>query len=167
MSSIWNKFGDKYLSKIKIGYIKVTYPDGIEKDYGIKGHMDVELSIKDSSFFRRLAFYGDIGFAESYMDGDFECSDLTKLIQIAILNSDVLQTNSEDEKSFSLYNALPWFNKIKHSLRKNSKTRSQKNISQHYDLSNEFFKLMLDDTMMYSGAIFSDKNEDLYAAQKI
>jgi len=166
MSSIWNKFGDKYLSKIKIGYIKVTYPDGIEKDYGIKGHMDVELSIKDSSFFRRLAFYGDIGFAESYMDGDFECSDLTKLIQIAILNSDVLQTNSEDEKSFSLYNALPWFNKIKHSLRKNSKTRSQKNISQHYDLSNDFFKLMLDDTMMYSGAVFSDKNEDLFEAQK-
>jgi len=166
MKSIWNRFGDRYLSKIKIGYIKVTYPDGLKKEYGIKAQTGVELEIKSSSFFRRLAFYGDIGFAESYMDGDFECNDLTKLIQIAILNSEVLQTNSEDEKSFSLYNALPWFNKIKHSLRKNSKTRSQKNISQHYDLSNDFFKLMLDDTMMYSAAVFNDKNEDLYAAQK-
>ena len=61
---------------------------------------------------------------------------------------------------------MPIFNKIKHILRKNSKTNSRKNISAHYDLSNEFYKLMLDETMMYSSAVFSHKNQDLYEAQK-
>jgi cyclopropane-fatty-acyl-phospholipid synthase len=51
-------------------------------------------------------------------------------------------------------------------MRKNSKTNSRKNISAHYDLSNDFYKLMLDETMMYSSAIFSNKDEDLYSAQK-
>jgi cyclopropane-fatty-acyl-phospholipid synthase len=61
---------------------------------------------------------------------------------------------------------MPIFNKIKHTMRKNSKTNSRKNISAHYDLSNNFYKLMLDDTMMYSSAVFSNKEEDLYTAQK-
>merc|ERR1711965_1147452 len=71
-----------------------------------------------------------------------------------------------DEKKFSLYNLFPVVNKIKHYMRKNSKTKSRKNISQHYDLSNDFFKLMLDDTMTYSSAVFEHENEDLYDAQK-
>lgn len=51
-------------------------------------------------------------------------------------------------------------------MRKNSKTQSQKNISEHYDLSNDFFKLMLDETMMYSGAVFEKPDEPLHVAQQ-
>lgn len=166
MKNIWNRFGDKYLSKIEIGKLNVVYSCGTKRSYGNGGDLEVSLDIKNPSFFRRLALYGDIGFAESYMDGDFECEDLTKLIQLAILNSSKLETNSEDEKRFSFYNALPWFNKIKHMLRKNSKTKSKKNISEHYDLSNEFFKLMLDETMMYSSAVFKNDDYSLHEAQK-
>lgn len=50
-------------------------------------------------------------------------------------------------------------------MRKNSKTNSRKNISAHYDLSNDFYKLMLDDTMMYSSAVYKHKDESLYDAQ--
>ena len=166
MQGIWNKFGHNFLSKITLGNINVTYPNGKTLSYGQNSELQANLTLKDSRFFKRLALYGDIGFAESYMDGDFECDDLNKLIQIALVNSKALEVKSEDEKSVSFYNVLPWFNRIKHLLRKNSKTRSQKNISEHYDLSNEFFKLMLDDTMMYSSAIFESKDEDLYLAQK-
>ena len=165
MKAFWNKLGDKYLSKITKGTLEVTYCDGNIKLYGNNEQPKAKLILNNADLFRRLTLFGDIGFAESYMDKDFECDDLTSLIKIALLNSDSLQTKSEDEKKFSMYNLFPLVNKIKHLMRKNSKTRSQKNIQEHYDLSNQFFKLFLDDTMMYSSAIFEKADEPLYEAQ--
>lgn len=166
MQTFWNKLGHKYLSKITQGSLEVKFCDGSVKTYGNKQNPKAKVVLNNANLFKRLTLYGDIGFAESYMDKDFDCDDLTSLIKIAIINSNSLQTKSEDEKRFSLYNLFPVFNKIKHIMRKNSKTRSQKNISEHYDLSNKFFELMLDDTMMYSSAVFKDAKDSLYEAQK-
>lgn len=166
MQKLWNKFGDNFFSKIKIGTLEVIYKDGTIKLYGEKKVEEkITLEIYNNRFFTRVMLYGDIGFSESYIDEDFETSNLTKLIELALLNSKYLGTTSENEKN-KLINLMPVFNKIKHSLRKNSKTNSRKNISAHYDLSNDFYKLMLDETMMYSSAVFSHKNQDLYEAQK-
>ena len=166
MQKLWNKFGDNFFSKIKIGTLEVIYKDGTIKLYGEKKIEEkITLEIYNNRFFTRVMLYGDIGFSESYIDEDFETSNLTKLIELALLNAKYLGTTSENEKN-KLINLMPVFNKIKHSLRKNSKTNSRKNISAHYDLSNDFYKLMLDETMMYSSAVFSHKNQDLYEAQK-
>lgn len=166
MNKLWNKFGDNFFSKLRIGTLEVKYYDGTIKLYG-ENKLDekITITILNSRFFSRVALYGDIGFAESYIDKDFETSNLTKLIELALLNSKFLGTTSENEKN-RLINLMPVFNKIKHNLRKNSKTNSRKNISAHYDLSNDFYKLMLDETMMYSSAVFKHKDEDLYDAQK-
>jgi cyclopropane-fatty-acyl-phospholipid synthase len=166
MKGFWNKMGDKYLSKIALGTLEVLYPCGVTKVYGNMQEPRVKISIIESSFFRRIAFYGDIGFAESYMDGDFDTSNLHDLIKLSLLNSKELGTKSEDYKKNRFTNLLPNFNRVKHLMRKNSKTRSRKNISEHYDLSNDFFKLMLDETMMYSSALFSSHEDDLHTAQK-
>jgi cyclopropane-fatty-acyl-phospholipid synthase len=166
MNTFWNKLGDKYLSKITQGNLEVTYSDGTTKIYGDTQTPKAKLQLNNSDLFRRLMLFGDIGFTESYMDKDFECDDLTALIQIALLNSNALQTKSEDEKKFSLYNLFPVINKIKHAMRKNSKTRSAKNIQEHYDLSNQFFELFLDDTMMYSSAVFEKPTDTLFEAQQ-
>ena len=166
MQKLWNKFGDNFFSKIKIGTLQVIYKDGTIKLYGEKKVEEkITLEIYNNRFFSRTILYGDIGFCESYIDKDFETSNLTKLIELALLNAKYLGTTSENEKN-RLINLMPVFNKIKHNLRKNSKTNSRKNISAHYDLSNDFYKLMLDETMMYSSAVFSHKNQDLYEAQK-
>ncbi|AXX89938.1 cyclopropane-fatty-acyl-phospholipid synthase [Arcobacter suis] len=166
MQKLWNKFGDNFFSKIKIGTLEVIYKNGTIKLYGEKRIEEkITLEIHNNRFFTRVMLYGDIGFSESYIDKDFETSNLTKLIELALLNTKYLGTTSENEKN-KLINLMPVFNKIKHSLRKNSKTNSRKNISAHYDLSNEFYKLMLDETMMYSSAVFSHKEQDLYEAQK-
>lgn len=166
MQKLWNKFGDNFFSKIKLGTLEVIYKDGNIKLYGEKNVEErITLEIKNNRFFARIMLYGDIGFCESFIDKDFETSNLTKLIELALLNAQYLGTTSENEKN-RLINLMPVFNKIKHNLRKNSKTNSRKNISAHYDLSNEFYKLMLDETMMYSSAVFSHKNQDLYEAQK-
>jgi len=166
METLWNRLGDKYLSKITQGNLEVTYSDGTVKHYGNKKGDSAKILLNNSDLFRRLTLYGDIGFAESYMDKDFECDDLTALIKIGLLNSSSLETKSEDAKKLSLHNLFPFMNKIKHLMRKNSKTRSAKNIQEHYDLSNEFFELFLDDTMMYSSAVFENHEESLYEAQK-
>ena len=166
MQKLWNKFGDNFFSKIKIGTLEVIYKNGTIKLYGEKKIEEkITLEIHNNRFFTRVMLYGDIGFSESYIDEDFETSNLTKLIELALLNAKYLGTTSENEKN-KLINLMPIFNKIKHNLRKNSKTNSRKNISAHYDLSNEFYKLMLDETMMYSSAVFSHKEQDLYEAQK-
>ena len=166
MRVFWNKLGDKYLSGIEQGTLHVTYSDGIQKTYGNGQSPKADLHIHNSQIFKRMSLYGDIGFAESYMDGDFETSDLTALITIGLINSKTLATKSEDRAYNRFVNLMPQLNKIKHWMRKNSKTQSQKNISEHYDLSNDFFELMLDDTMMYSSAVFEHPEESLYSAQQ-
>ena len=166
MKGFWNRLGDKYLSRIEQGTLDVTYDDGTFISYGNGHEPRADLHINNSKFFKRLSLYGDIGFAESYMDGDFETSDLTALIKLALINSKTLATKSEDNAYNRMINLLPQINKIKHWMRKNSKTQSRKNISEHYDLSNDFFKLMLDDTMMYSSAVFEKPDESLYQAQQ-
>ena len=166
MKKLWHKFGENLLSKIQIGNLKVIYPNSQIKYYGNKLDEEICLEIHDYSFFKNLLFYGDIGFAESYMNKEFSVNNLTNLIKIALLNSKHIGIKSEDNAKNFLINLLPHFNKVKHLLRKNSKKNSRKNISEHYDLSNDFYKLFLDDTMMYSAAIFKDKDEDLYTAQK-
>ncbi|MDX4063735.1 cyclopropane-fatty-acyl-phospholipid synthase family protein [Aliarcobacter skirrowii] len=166
MKKLWNKFADNFFSKIKIGTLEVIFKDKTTKLYGEKNLEDkITLEIYNNRFFIKTVLYGDIGFAESFIDRDFETSNLTKLIELALLNAKYLGTTSENEKR-KLINLMPFFNRLKHSLRRNSKTNARKNISAHYDLSNDFYKLMLDKTMMYSSAVFENKDQDLYDAQK-
>ncbi len=166
MKKLWNKFADNFFSKIKIGTLEVIFKDKTTKLYGEKNLEDkITLEIYNNRFFIKTVLYGDIGFAESFIDKDFETSNLTKLIELALLNAKYLGTTSENEKN-KLINLMPFFNRFKHSLRRNSKTNARKNISAHYDLSNDFYKLMLDKTMMYSSAVFENKEQDLYDAQK-
>lgn len=166
MNAFWNRLGDKYLRGIKEGTLYVTYSDQTEKIYGNGASPTVTLHVYKSRFFKRMALYGDIGFAESYMDGDFETSDMTALVTLGLINSKSLATKSEDKKSNRFVNLLPQLNQLKHWMRKNSKTQSQKNIAEHYDLSNDFFTLMLDETMMYSSAVFEKAQDSLYEAQQ-
>ncbi len=165
MKGFWSKLGHKFLSTLEYGNLEVHYPHGEVKHYGDGNGYHVSLHLHKSQFFKRLSFFGDIGFAESYMDGDFDCDNLGDLIEIALINSHKLGIKSEDYSKNRFSNLLPNFNRIKHLLRKNSKTKAQKNIAEHYDLSNDFFTLMLDKSMMYSSAVFADKNESLYDAQ--
>lgn len=166
MKKFWNKFADNFFSKIQIGTIEVIFKDKTVKLYGEKKlEYKITLEIYNNRFFTKTVLYGDIGFAESYINRDFETSNLTKLIELALLNAKYLGTTSENEKR-KFINLMPFLNRLKHSLRKNSKINARKNISAHYDLSNDFYKLMLDSTMMYSSAVFENKDQYLYDAQK-
>ncbi len=109
---------------------------------------------------RRLLLQGDLGFAQSYLDGDWSSPDLAGLIGVADKNADALMRYIDG------YHLLRSVNKLRHRLRANTKRGSRKNIEAHYDLGNEFYKLWLDPTMTYSSAIFASADDTLERAQR-
>jgi cyclopropane-fatty-acyl-phospholipid synthase len=106
-----------------------------------------------------------VGFGESYVDGDWDTTDITRVIEWMIRNVENHPTLMADKKKLTPVNWLGLLNVIKHLARMNSIYGSRKNISAHYDLGNDFFKLFLDPTMTYSSAYFKTPDQDLQQAQ--
>ncbi len=112
----------------------------------------VRLKVAREAFYRRSLLGGAIGFAESYIDGDWGTDNLTDLIRIMIRNIDGV---SRVDRTWA--RARSWMHRIKHLRNKNTVNGSRKNIQQHYDLGNDFYSLFLDPTMNYSAGIFDPK----------
>jgi cyclopropane-fatty-acyl-phospholipid synthase len=119
----------------------------------------VKMRVHNAHFYADLAFGGSIGAAESYMRGDWSCSDLTGLVRLLSRNRHVLQ-NLES----GLGRLTAPINAIIHKLHRNTRAGSRRNIAAHYDLSNDFFELFLDSTMMYSAGIFESPTTTLKEA---
>ena len=154
-------------SKLKNGTLTVVLPDGTKQVYGGIYHgLHADIRILENSFFRRCVLFGAIGFAESFMAAEWETPDITKVIAWFILNSgdaEALQTGRS--RGTGIFNILNLVNRAIHRRRPNSLATSRKNIRDHYDLSNEFFKLWLDPTMTYSSGYFDAPETSLEAAQ--
>ncbi|MFT5591749.1 MAG: cyclopropane-fatty-acyl-phospholipid synthase [Oceanicoccus sp.] len=108
-----------------------------------------ELTIIDSHTYSDIMTGGSIGAAEAYMTGDWITPDLTRLMRVMVRNLDILNGLEGGLASIS----KP-FLKGFHWLNQNTEKGSRRNIAAHYDLGNDFFKLFLDPTMMYSSGIF-------------
>lgn len=148
------------------GFLTITLPGDEKVFYGNQqNEMHADVQIHNDAFFKRAFLFGDIGFAESYMAGEWSSTDLTKLVSWFLLNLEHTPTLSGSRTKTLIFNFMKFTNKIFHSKRKNSLIGSQKNISAHYDLSNEFFSLFLDNSMTYSSAFFSKPDLDLEKAQ--
>ncbi|HZZ19869.1 MAG TPA: cyclopropane-fatty-acyl-phospholipid synthase family protein [Opitutaceae bacterium] len=156
------------------GSLRIEMPGGTVALFG-SGAQELPLGVGGSAtirvarecFFRKCVLSGDIGFAESFMDGDWTSPDLVAVISWFILNVDEAPTMSGSSRmrGFAL-NLLRIMNKVGHVLRPNSRALAKKNISEHYDLSNDFFSLFLDPSMMYSAAKWSRKGMTLEEAQR-
>jgi cyclopropane-fatty-acyl-phospholipid synthase len=122
--------------------------------------VSVKLYVFDPRFYSDVAFGGSIGAGEAYMYGYWSSDDLTGFIQVMACN---LDTVDRMESGFAAITRP--LQKILHWLNRNTQAGSRRNIAAHYDLGNEFFKLMLDKTMMYSCAIFDNSDMSLHQAQ--
>ena len=160
------------------GHLRIELPGGTVRDIG--SHTDAlgrvlplaippaaHIRVRREKFFTKCALSGDIGFAESFIDGDWETPDLTAVIAFFILNADTAPTlsGSKQAKTIAL-NSLRWINRVGHLLRPNTRATAQRNISEHYDLSNDFFALFLDPSMMYSAAKWTQPGFTLEEAQR-
>src|SRR6478735_7510021 len=131
---------------------------------GVANHASVR--VRRPAFFRKCLLHGDIGFAESFMDGDWETPDLTAVVGWFVLNHRHAPTLSGSRHARSLaLNLLRAADRIGHLLRPNSRDSARRNIAEHYDLSNDFFALWLDETMMYSAAKWEQADATLSEAQ--
>jgi len=150
------------LSKLQSGFLKITLPNGEVKEFGSsQDDLHAEIHISDWSVFKQVLSRGDIGFAESYICGQWHTSDLKAILKLAIRNRTIL----EKAVYGKWYGSLIY--RFKHWLRDNSKSGSLKNIHAHYDLGNAFYALWLDPSMSYSSAWFSEGDkESLAQAQR-
>ena len=118
------------------------------------------ITVRDPEFWSLAAFGGTVGAGESYIHGHWRCDDLTALVRIMVLNRHVMQ---EMESGLAARGSL-LVRRLLHWANRNSKTGSARNIAAHYDLGNELYKLMLDDTMAYSSGIFLHEEATLHEA---
>ncbi|KAM3326831.1 hypothetical protein P3S67_001957 [Capsicum chacoense] len=141
-----------------------------------KCSLKVSLLVHHAQFYWKVATQADLGLADAFIHGDFSFADKNKgllnLIMIFIDNGNLKESVGTSSKKRGwwtpvLYTAALSSAKyfIRHVLNQNTLTQARRNISRHYDLSNEFFSLFLDETMTYSCAIFKSEDEDLKDAQ--
>lgn len=164
-------------AEMKLGHLRLELPDGSVHEFGhqadaLARRLPLELPatahlcVKREGFFKKCVLAGDIGFGESFVDGDWETPNLAALIAWFILNLDQAPTLSGSQRARSVaLNFLRFANRAGHLLRPNSRATARRNISEHYDLSNDFFSLMLDPSMMYSGAKWTRSDLTLEQAQ--
>ncbi|KAK4775674.1 hypothetical protein SAY87_023635 [Trapa incisa] len=142
----------------------------------IKCPLRVTLRIHSPQFYWKVMTQADLGLADAYINGDFSFIDkdegLLNLFLILIANRDSYYSSSKSSSKRGWWTPMLFTAGVasakyffKHASRQNTLTQARRNISLHYDLSNEFFSLFLDETMTYSCGIFKMVDEDLKLAQ--
>ena len=151
----------KLLQGLRHGSITVQLPDGAMQRFGGTALPHASLCLHNWAPCAAALKSGDIGFAESYIAGDWTTPHLTDLIRVLVKNRAAV-----DSVIFgSWWGRL--FYRLKHLLNRNTRSNSQKNIHAHYDLGNAFYQLWLDETMNYSSALFQgDYKQPMAQAQK-
>jgi cyclopropane-fatty-acyl-phospholipid synthase len=153
-------------AKMQQGYLRLDLPDGTSRHFGTQGHdVSAHIRIVRRAFFQRCILFGDVGFGESYVDGDWETDSIERVISWAILNVENAPSMSGSTRRVATLNLLKIFNRLRHLLRPNSLHTAKQNIAEHYDLGNDFYCLWLDPTMTYSAAKFSAEAQSLEDAQ--
>ncbi|KAF7013425.1 hypothetical protein CFC21_027509 [Triticum aestivum] len=181
----WTEAGARLLvarflnRSISIGNLILLEDGGSMLSFGDasgKQHVKSVLRVHDPMFYWKVATESDLGLADAYINGWCSFVDkkegLLNLFLIFIANRDAPNSSS------SVVSKRGWWTPmlltaglasakyfLRHTSRKNSVTQTRRNISQHYDLSNDFFSLFLDKTMTYSCGIFKREDESLEASQ--
>ena len=149
----------KLLSRLKHGTLTLQLPDGSIQRFGSGEAPMASLHLHNWQVCGAALRSGDIGFAESYIAGDWSTPQLTDLLRVLIVN----RKEVEDVIYGTWLGRLAY--RLKHLLNRNTKANSQKNIHAHYDLGNAFYELWLDGTMNYSSAIFETPETSMKEAQ--
>ncbi|MGH7856773.1 MAG: class I SAM-dependent methyltransferase, partial [Candidatus Binatia bacterium] len=141
--------------------LSLRLPDGRTLELGNPAAgVRVSLVVDEWDFFWRALTAGDIGVGESFMEGQWHCSDLVELCRSFLLDQSCL-----DYRSFwTILDRLR--NRLIRLWQTNTLTGSRRNIRHHYDLSNDFFRLFLDESMTYSCAVFPTPTASLAEAQR-
>ncbi len=126
-----------------------------------EGEPHAEVYVHNPAAYGKLLAGGTIGSGEAYIEGDWSTPDLTAVTRLFSANMVTMEA-VEAKQSWPVRIGL----KLAHSLNRNTHKGSRKNIAAHYDLGNDFFRLFLDPTMMYSAAVFDTPEATLETASQ-
>ena len=153
------------------GKLKVEWPDGSVTEHGEAcgsddlagfGTADNPVVVKLANYepVRRMAMRGSMGWAESYMDGSWNTNSIVALFLLFLKNENSFPSSVNGSKLSKVAN------KLTHRWNRNTLNGSKRNISSHYDLGNEFYRLWLDESMSYSSGWYQSSNQPLATAQQ-
>ena len=145
------RFMLRVLSRIEVGSLSIH--DGDNRYHfgqaGVPGEPQAEILVHNPAAFGKVLTGGTIAAGEAYIDGDWSSPDLTAVTRLFSANMDSIDAMEAGQHWYTRL-AL----KLAHAINRNTHRGSRRNISAHYDLGNDFFRLFLDSTMMYSAALF-------------
>ena len=149
------------LKKISQGNLKLINYDGKVFHFGdLESKLSSDIKINKPNFYLNVIMGGSSALGEAHMKKDFYSSNLTNLIELTARNINTIYSFSGSLK----------LQKIKNFLKKifasNTKSKSKKYISKHYDLGNKFFSSWLDKSLTYSSAVYKNEKDDLEIAQR-
>lgn len=149
----------RHFQQLRAGNLKLQHAEA-EHSFGNSAEdLAAQVEVRSPRFFSRVALGGSLGFAESYILGEWTCDDLTRVLRVFARN-----TNVSDAADTGIARLMKWVAKRWHSRRANSEAGSAANIHAHYDLGNDFYSLFLDETMTYSCGVFETPESTLHEA---
>jgi len=156
------RIGVAALGRIRVGCLTVVLPDGSRHEFGDHASdRRGEIRIHDRAALVRMLTHGETGGGEAYMDGLWSSPDLAALLKLAALNREALALSTGWWRA-----PIQLRRTLAHRTRRNTRRQARKNISAHYDLGNDFYRLFLDETMTYSSAVFASPDQSLADAQR-
>ncbi|HXQ50773.1 MAG TPA: cyclopropane-fatty-acyl-phospholipid synthase family protein [Stellaceae bacterium] len=161
LDDLWSRALLQRLMRLEHGRLTLLTPGNSALAFGPAGaEPSVSVAVHAARVARRVILGGTIGFAESYMDGEWDCPDLVSLIVLAIANERALGFDNDGHVVLRL------IERVRHAFRRNTRRGSARNITYHYDLGNAFYAAWLDPGMTYSSALFEGSGDDLETAQR-
>ena len=156
LDRLWEFTLSRLLQNFEIGQITLRFPNGKTVHYGnSESEPSAYMRVRNHRMIRKLLVEGDVGLAESYMDGDWESPDLVPILELGPRNVEAIENKILGLKLFRLKNLF------QHLKRPNNHLGSRKNIAEHYDLGNDFYRHWLDSTMTYSSALFDNHHSQI------
>jgi cyclopropane-fatty-acyl-phospholipid synthase len=147
---------------VQTGTLNVIDAGGRRHVFSGEPGPEVTFRLHDKALYSKLFFNPEMGAGEGYMDGTLTFEGCTL--------ADFLSFFSVNRLALGSYPLQAFFRKISRKLRAfqqyNPIGRAQENVSHHYDLSNDFYRLFLDEDMQYSCAYYLQENETLEQAQR-
>lgn len=155
------KFALDFISQLQHGDITVVEGNQRLRFGDEHASLKTVITVVDPAFYQKMVMAGSVGGGEAYINGWWRCDNLTALVRIFALNLTTLDKldSAITRLGRPLLKLLNWRNR-------NSKAQAKKNIAAHYDLGNDMYRLFLDESMMYSSAVYPDDSSDLAVAQQ-
>lgn len=159
---MWTALLDRMARRlIRTGQLTITYPNGETRQYG-QGGLSAAMDVKTEAALKALCLQPELALGEGYMDGTIAIGGNEELEALITL---ILQNRRPGALPAYVRAFDRWQFLARSWIQRNTSSSAKANVAHHYDISDDLYRLMLDEDMQYSCAYFEDPNMTLEEAQ--